>query len=111
MTDITKKDLLVLTLMTNYLFCDNYRDVLDYASALLEERIDISMLQNRKVQAKLRGLIWDDFLKLKVKLRKLAQWAVVGIVNISKIAQNSTMRVSNNFVTILKQSLRHLKRL
>lgn len=73
MTNITKQDLLVLTLMTNYLFCDNYRDVLEYASALLEERVEPSMLQNRKVQSKLKGLVWDDFLKLKQKLRRLAQ--------------------------------------
>ena len=73
MTNITKQDLLVLTLMTNYLFCEDYRDVLEYASALLEERVEFSMLQDRRVQSKLKGLVWDDFLELKQKLRRLAQ--------------------------------------
>lgn len=70
---ITEKDLIVLTIMTDYLFCDNIRDVLEFASSMLNKRINAFDLHERKNYSTLKGLLWDDFLKIKRKLKDLAK--------------------------------------
>lgn len=73
MSNLTKKDLIVLTLMTNYLFCDDFKEALEFARAILEEHIELHELYDRKIQASLKGLLWNDFLKLKKKLREMVE--------------------------------------
>lgn len=70
---LTRQDLAILTLMTNYLFCDNIGEAIDYANAVTGEAINAFTLQNREIQAKVKGAIWDDFLKIKKKLKELVK--------------------------------------
>ena len=73
MTKITQKDLKVLSLMTDYLFCDNFRDVLDFARETLKEDFPANKLETRQIQSKLKGALWSDFMSLRRKLKELAR--------------------------------------
>ena len=70
---ITKHDLRVLSIMTDYLFCDSFKEILSYSSGLLEDDIDASNFHDRRVQARLKSILWEDFLNVKKKLKELAK--------------------------------------
>ena len=70
---LTKQDLRVLSVITGYLFCDSFGEAFEFAKAVVNEPIDTIQLQNRRIQSKLKGLLWEDFLKIKAKLKRLAE--------------------------------------
>ena len=58
MTNITKQDLRVLSIVTGYLFCDSFEELFEYIKAIIEEPIEPSQLQNRRIQSKAKANIY-----------------------------------------------------
>ena len=68
---ITKEDMLLLSAITQYCFVENFMDVFRYIEKKIRREVSFSEYPGRVFQAKLRGVLYKDFEKLKEKIRRI----------------------------------------